>query len=147
MMNEIAKKRIQEKLEKAMIEESLKPGQVAKFLNLNPVYISMMRNQNQWEKCPRTAWETVLSWINTGLSMEAYAIVQDVSKEENKGIKIQGNPIWEDGKSVTLPKSTEDSVITEVTKTNTTKLDDLLKAERLSLENRIQAIDTLLESH
>ena len=146
MMNEIAKKRIQEKLEKAMIEESLKLGQVAKFLNLNPVYISMIKNEGHWKKCSRKAWEKVLEWINTGLSMEAYAKVQDKIKEENKGIKIQGNSIWEDDKSVTLPKSTEDSNVPEVLKTNTSLI-DLLKTERLSLENRIQAIDTLLESY
>ena len=135
MMNEIAKKRIQEKLEKAMIEESLKPGQAAKLLNLIPEYISMMRKQKQWKSCPKKAWETVLSWINTGLSMEAYAKVQDESKKEKAKTDIPP-----------IEKSTEDSNVPKVLRTNT-KLVDLLKTEKLLLENRIQAIDTLLETY
>ena len=144
-MNEIVKKNIQEKLIEAMDKESLKPGQVAKFLNLIPGYISMIKNENHWGKCPRTAWETVLLWINSGESMKVYSEKQVEIKKENKGIKIQGNRIWEDNKSVTLPKSTKDSENTEFTKADAFILIGLLKTERLSLEKQINAIDTLLE--
>lgn len=138
MMNEITKKSIQGKLIKVMDEQSLKPGQVAKFLGLNPIYVSMIRNEGQWNKCPRTAWETVLSWINSGTSMKVYAEKQVEIKKESEKTAETVIP--------SLEKSNENPNTPEVVKTNN-KLVDLLKTERLLLENRIQAIDTLLESY
>ena len=142
-MNEIAKKRIQEKLLKAMDEESLKSGQVAKFLNLNPCYISMMKNENHWEKCPRTTWEKVLAWVNSGESMAAY---------KEKPVKIVGKDIYEKEKvkekvEETVKENVEITEFIEFTKSDASQLIGLLKTERLSLEKQINAIDTLLESY
>jgi len=129
LMNEIVKENIQRKLIEAMDKESLKPGQAAKFLNIIPSYISMIKNKGQWDKCPKAAWETVLLWVNTGESMKEYA-----EKHTEFLEKINPKKEKEITKEIVIPFQTQ-------------KLINLLKAEKLLLEKQISAIDVLLECY
>ncbi len=131
-MNEIAKKNIQEKLEKAMTEEVITPGNAAKLLRLPPSYISMIRNEKSWRGCSESGWNTVLLWINSGVSMREYA-------EKHAEFIESTRP-----KKEIVKENTE---IAEFTKVDTDKLISLLKTERLSLEKQINAIDVLLECY
>ena len=128
-MNEIAKENIQRKLIEAMDKESLKPGQAAKFLNIIPGYISMIKNKDQWDKCPKAAWVTVLLWVNAGESMKEYAgkhteVLEKISLKKEKEII----------KEIVPPSQKQ-------------RLFYLLKVEKLLLEEQIHAIDVLLECY
>ncbi len=170
-MNDIVKKNIQEKLEMTMTRESLKPGQVAKFLDLIPGYISMIRKEAQWEKCPKQAWEAVLLWVNSGESLVAYKEKQIKSREEAirlanrvfplsekspEDIKIKAGPEAE-----TIEETAEELFKAEIIpeaktietdvqpisllKTERNILIDLLETERNILNNKLQAISSLLK--
>lgn len=130
-MNEIAKENIQKRLEKAMIDEKITPGNVAKLLKLPPSYVSMIRNKDQWKRCPESGWSTVLLWINTGVSMKEYA------EKHTKFIE-----------STRPKKEKEKEIVKEIiTPSEERKLIGLLKTEKLLLEKQINAINVLLECY
>jgi hypothetical protein len=71
-MNDIAKKCISEKLIKAMADENLKPSEVGNIFRFPPAYISMMKNHKHWGKCPKSSWEAVQKWTNSGEKLREY---------------------------------------------------------------------------
>jgi hypothetical protein len=62
-MSTIDKKQISEALRAAMNRENLHTSQVARFLNLNPVYVSMALNPNAWDHIGKTAWIRLEDWM------------------------------------------------------------------------------------
>lgn len=72
-MNDISKTNIQTKLVKAMAAENIGPSETARIFGIPPTYISMMKNQQAWDKCPKSAWEAVLLWINSGQGLKEYS--------------------------------------------------------------------------
>ena len=72
-MNDIAKESIAHKLTNALQNENLRTSEAAKILKVSAIYISMICNPKLWKKCPAHAWETVLTWINTGDKLMDYA--------------------------------------------------------------------------
>ena len=71
-MNEIAKTQTQTRLVKAMEHEGLRPSETAEKLGIMANYISMIKNQKMWDKCPAKAWDAVLTWVNSGQSLKEY---------------------------------------------------------------------------
>jgi hypothetical protein len=72
-MNDISKTNIQTKLVKAMAAENIGPSETARIFGIPPNYISMMKNPQAWDKCPKSAWEAVLLWINSGQGLKEYS--------------------------------------------------------------------------
>ncbi len=154
-MNEITKKNIQEKLEMTMTRESLKPGQIAKYLDLIPGYISMIRKEAQWEKCPKTAWEKVLSWINSGESLVAYKEKQVEIKKKAETTKATISSLEKTTEELFEAKvapetetiEADDDKFSSPLKAEKTILIDLLEAERNILNEKLQAINSLLKHY
>ena len=65
-MNDVSKTNIKNRLEKSMEHEGLRPSEVARIFGIHPNYISTIRNPNTWVKCPNSAWDSVLLWVNSG---------------------------------------------------------------------------------
>lgn len=71
-MNEIAKKSASERLVKAMDHEKLGPSEVGRKLGLLPQYITMAKQEKFWPKMPRSAWDRILHWVNSGETIHHY---------------------------------------------------------------------------
>ena len=72
-MNDIYKTNIKTKLDNAMEKEGLRPSEVAHIFGFHANYISMIRNPETWVKCPKSAFEAVSAWINTGQGLKEYS--------------------------------------------------------------------------
>jgi hypothetical protein len=72
-MNDISKTQVQTRLNKAIESEGLKINDAAACLGINATYVSMIRNEKQWTKCPFAAWEEVLKWVNSGQRLKEYS--------------------------------------------------------------------------
>jgi hypothetical protein len=68
------KKDCSEALIRAMEREELHTGEAAKHLNLNPAYISMIKNPKLWDSLPVKAWERVNDWRLTRDRIGSYVI-------------------------------------------------------------------------
>lgn len=91
-MNDIAKENISTRLVKALEVEQLTPGNAAKIFKINPNYISMIKNQESWKKCPASGWEAVLLWINSGEKLRDYANINGIdlnAKTERRANNIR----------------------------------------------------------
>lgn len=71
-MNDIAKTSTKTKLISAMEREQLRPAEVARVLGIRDNYVSMMRNEKQWDHCPASAWDATLRWINSGQTLTEF---------------------------------------------------------------------------
>jgi len=98
-MNDVAKTNIKTRLEKALSHEVVTNQQGADFLGLNnSAYISMMKNPGQWDKCPASAWESALLWVNSGQSLREYSkkhgkVIDAVPAVEKEiAVEDKGNP-------------------------------------------------------
>ena len=79
---ELTKSQIQEKLKQAIDYEHLVSKEIAGAFNFSPIYISMMRNEQQWNKCPAHAWDKVGEWLTTGLTLKCYIEQNGKSRNE-----------------------------------------------------------------
>lgn len=64
-MGTLNRKEISEALIHAMEKEDLNTRAVAKFLNLNPCYISMAQNPKIWDSMSNPAWVRLEEWYET----------------------------------------------------------------------------------
>lgn len=82
------KKDCSEALIRAMEREELHTGEAAKHLNLNPAYISMIKNPKLWDSLPVKAWERVNDWMLSRDSIGAYVIPEgeEIYKKPEKKI-------------------------------------------------------------
>jgi len=71
-MNDIAKTQTQTRLVKAMEHEGLRPSEAAEKLGIMANYISMIKNEKMWDKCPAKAWDAVLLWANSGQTIKEF---------------------------------------------------------------------------
>lgn len=71
-MNDIAKKSASERLVKAMEFEKLGPSEVGRKLGILPQYITMAKQEKFWPKMPRSAWDRILHWVNSGETIHHY---------------------------------------------------------------------------
>jgi hypothetical protein len=87
-MNDISKTNTQTRLNRAMETEGIKPSEAARILGIRDNYVSMMRNSEQWPKCPAGAWEATLKWINTGQTLKEYGDKHGKVLPEQKHIEL-----------------------------------------------------------
>jgi hypothetical protein len=73
-MNNTSKENVMTRLKNALENESIKTSEAGKILGTNPIYISMIKNPDTWKNVPKSAWEIVLKWINTGQKLKEYSI-------------------------------------------------------------------------
>lgn len=73
-MENINKAQLSAALKKALSSEHLWSRDAAKFLNLNPVYISMMLNPKTFDKCGATAWTRLNEWFLTNEPLSDFRI-------------------------------------------------------------------------
>jgi hypothetical protein len=95
-MNDIAKQSCIERLKKAMDLEKMTTGDTARHLNLNPCYISMALNEKSWVKLPKSSWERLILWCNSGSTLSHFKIPEGEEiwvSEKNKAFKALANEI------------------------------------------------------
>jgi hypothetical protein len=73
-MANVDKKSISEALREAMNKEELHTRQAARFLNLNPAYISMSLNPNSWNAMSKMAWFRLEDWFNRREPLSSFSI-------------------------------------------------------------------------
>jgi hypothetical protein len=73
-MSTLDKKAISEALIEAMNREDLNTRATAKFLNINPCYISMAKNPNHFDTMGITAWTRIKEWLDTRDKISAFQI-------------------------------------------------------------------------
>lgn len=84
-LNDIAKRSAAERLVKAMQLEKIGPSEVARFLNILPQYVTMAKQEKYWPKMPRSAWDRILLWCNSGETLHHFKIPNgEIKKEESK---------------------------------------------------------------
>lgn len=71
-LNEIAKRSAAGRLAKAMQLEKLGPSDAARHLNILAQYISMSKQEKFWSKMPKSAWDRIMHWCNTGETIHHY---------------------------------------------------------------------------
>ena len=71
-MNEIAKRSASERLQKAMGLEKLRPSDTARHLNILPQYVTMSKSEKYWPKMPKSAWDRILLWVNSGETLHHF---------------------------------------------------------------------------
>lgn len=72
-MNEICKQSTMEKLAHTIEVEKLEnKAEIGRMLGTNGTYLSMILNKKYWAKCPKSAWEAVLNWLNSGYTLSQY---------------------------------------------------------------------------
>lgn len=102
------RKQISAALIEHLEREELHTGEAAKYLNLNPCYISMAKSEKSWDAMSTTAWNRLEEWFNT--------------RENIKDFKIpEGEEIW---------KKPERDPSTRITEPDVTKV----RKERKSVD-------------
>lgn len=85
MINDQAKHAAVARLRKAMELEKIKStNEVAGYLGLNPIYVSMFFNEKQWPKCSTSAFERLLCWCNSGSTLKGFKAPDPVYKVKEK---------------------------------------------------------------
>lgn len=90
-MNDIFKSNIKEKLINALEKEKISTAEAGRILGINPLYLTMMKNENTWPKCAKSAWDCVSVWINSGQKLVEYSEKHGKVLPENKVEIIKGN--------------------------------------------------------
>ena len=150
-MNEIAKKSINEKLMKALHDESITTNGCGRLLGINPTYISMMKNPKLWNSCSVSAWETVLKWVNSGQKLQEYGKKHGVMTKERlmmakeKEIIPEKKSSKESNAVLIGTVNAHEEQKKEHKKLSIGEMVDLLLAEKALLKQKVDAIDTLLK--
>jgi len=91
-INDVAKESIKRRIIKAIAEEKLYTNEAGALLDINPTYLSMIKNHDLWEKCPNLAWISAQKWVKSGLSITKYAEANGrkiIKKEEKLPTEIE----------------------------------------------------------
>jgi hypothetical protein len=73
-MNPKDKQELSDLLRDAISKEELRTGEVAKFLNLNPCYITFMLNVKYWGSAGAAPWERLKEWVDTRCKISEFKI-------------------------------------------------------------------------
>lgn len=111
MISQQEKEKSSRHLIEQMNREELNTRATAGFLNLNPIYISMVQNKANWDSISRSAWERIIEWHNTREKISDFKIPEG---EEIWKPKVKNNlsetkaPIIREkkGKEKTRPEKT-----------------------------------------
>lgn len=68
------KKELSEALVEALAKEDLHTGEAAGLLNLNPAYISMIKNEKLWDAVPAKGWSRTMEWFNARCAIRDFVI-------------------------------------------------------------------------
>jgi len=139
IMNDIAKKATMEKLLHTIEVEKLESkSEIARKLGIRSNYISMILNEKQWPHCPKSAWEAVLNWLNSGYTLAQFSEkfpVKEQPKKESEQPLIKIKPgVLEARQKVLAEREKEATIIDKL-------------AETKSEEVREQIIKEAVKSH
>lgn len=92
-MNTTLKKQISEALKEAMNREDLHTRETAKYLNLNPCYVSMAQNEKSWDSMGKTPWIRLEEWFRIRGPISEFLIPagEEIWKPKEKVVK-EANP-------------------------------------------------------
>lgn len=92
-INDIAKRSAAERLLKAMQLEKLGPSDAARKLNILASYVSMSKQEKYWPKMPKSAWDRILLWCNSGETLHHFKLPNgEVIKDDIKKPVIELPP-------------------------------------------------------
>jgi hypothetical protein len=72
-------------------KEELHTSEAAKLLNLNPIYVSMAKNERSWDSMTRVAWDRLFEWVSTRGDLKAFKIPEgeEIFKRKEKVRNIE----------------------------------------------------------
>ena len=73
-ITESQKHAISEKLNRAIEAEHIMLVEASRHLGTPANYLSMIRNPTQWPRCPKSGWEAVYQWYNSGQKLSEYSV-------------------------------------------------------------------------
>lgn len=73
-MDLTVKKAIQKHLLEAIEREELHTRKAAEYLNLNPIYISLAKNEKSWDAMSIKSWERLLEWHESRCPLSQFPI-------------------------------------------------------------------------
>jgi len=76
---------ISEHLSDAITKEDLPKREASRYLNLNPIYITMALNERYWSSMSKDAWYRLIQWHNSRGKISEFSIPDD-------------EPIWKPAK-------------------------------------------------
>jgi hypothetical protein len=87
------RKEISEALKEAMNKEDLHTRDAAKYLNINPCYISMAQNPNSWDSMGKASWIRLEEWFNTNSRITLFEIPsgEEIWVPREKPVKTDGS--------------------------------------------------------
>jgi len=147
-MNEVVKTNIKTRLECAMEKEGLKPTETARIFGIHPNYVSMIKNPNTWVKCPQSAWESVLTWVNSGQGLLEWSEKHGKVLPEKPEKSEIPKPLVT-VKPEALERRKEELAVRNQKPKRATRgeLIDMLIAEKELLKCKVDAIDVLLKHY
>jgi RNA polymerase sigma-70 factor (ECF subfamily) len=122
-MNDIEKVNIKDRLEAALIGEKLTAVSAAFKLGIKANYISMIKNPKTWGRCPMSAWEIVLKWVNSGQGIVEY------SQKHGQVVPAKKEPVPEPVKTVS-----EITPVVPETVIPTPKIEELAPYPRIKIK-------------
>ena len=73
-ITESQKHAISEKLNRAIEAEHIMLVEASRHLGTPANYLSMIRNPTQWPRCPKSGWEAVYQWYNSGQKLSEFSV-------------------------------------------------------------------------
>jgi hypothetical protein len=154
-LNEIAKRSAAERLKKAMEMEKVGPSETGRKLGILDTYISMMKTEKFWPKMPKSAWDRIMHWCNSGETIHHYKLPIELPPKEISRKPAEIKPIENIAEPMirVKPEALEkrrkelaerDKVALGMSKGT---LIDLLLQEKELLKSKIEAIDLLLKHY
>lgn len=88
-MTEVEKKEVAAHFTEALEYEDLHNSQAARFLNLNPCYITWIRNEKYWSDISKAAWERFAEWHLTREKISDFSIPEGEPIQEKKKLAVK----------------------------------------------------------
>ena len=87
------KREIVSALKEHIDREELHTSEAAKHLNLNPIYVSLAKNEKNWDSISRAAWERLEEWFFSRAPLKDFQIPEGEeiykAKEKTRSIHAQ----------------------------------------------------------
>jgi len=138
-MNDIAKQATADKFLLALKKEHLSKKEAGNCVGITSAQVSCLFNKHYWDKVGNMPWEKALAWVNSGQGLQEYGVKHGKVLPEKEGISYM--PEVTD-RITPVPTQKEES-----TRLSTGQMVDMLIEERKSLQEKIEAIETLLKHY
>lgn len=145
-MNDIAKRKVVEKLFSSIKMEGITQIEVAKMFKVDGASISSMKNPKLWKHVVQKTWDIFLQWVNSGQKLREYSKKHGKFMPEKETITLSGT-------KSDVPIEEQEQVKQELVnnlgpiRVNKVSFVDMLIKERAMLKVKIEAIDLLLEHY